>query len=112
MIDTGLMIDCLDRFTRKETDQMKTENLTSPTVHLNGTAAPDLLAQNCAVVDAMYAALDALQRATPNARDYYTQDGDAFAAARAEHAARFAAVTGILREHETIAETIADQIAY
>jgi hypothetical protein len=80
-----------------------------PTVHLNGTSGADLLDQSCAVMAAIHAALEALQNATPNARDYYTQDGDAFAAARAEHAARVAAIAAVLHDHEAIAESISDQ---
>lgn len=46
-----------------------------PILHLNGTGRGDLLEQREAVYDALGAALHWLEKAAPNARDYYPEPG-------------------------------------
>lgn len=57
--------------------------LVTPTVHLNGTSKEELVQGRIAVIEAAQALRDALQRAAPNARDYYPQGDDAYKLARA-----------------------------
>ena len=79
--------------------------MTLPTIRLNGTAAADLYAQAERVAAAARDLILALEAATPNGRDYYTQGPAAMGAASAEHEARVRAVVqirndaGALMEH-------------
>ena len=52
--------------------------LTLPTLYLNGTSRDSLLDGYLAALDALRLAMEALQAAAPNARDYYVQAGDTF----------------------------------
>ncbi len=79
-----------------------------PTIHRNGTSADALLEQARAAGDALREALDALQGAAPNARDYYPQGPDAYRAAEAEHAARIGALRRVLADMQALAEHAAD----
>jgi len=81
-----------------------------PSVHLNGTSGDELLEQVTEASTAVRAAIRALDRAAPNARDYYVQGDDAFERARAEHAARYAKLQDVAAELYAIAEDISDQI--
>lgn len=79
-----------------------------PTIHLNGTARSDLLAQH---IDAMFAvrgAIQALQLACPNGRDYYPQGADYTNVAMDAHAKRLDALQVILADLEAIALHISD----
>jgi len=60
-----------------------------PTIHLNGTSAENLYREYHAVRIAIDAAVDALQVATCNLRDFYPQERSAFEQARAERARMF-----------------------
>lgn len=80
-----------------------------PTIHLNGTSANALFEQVCDAMGAMRAAIVALDRASPNGRDYYTQGPNALAEAIAEHDERVKRLLSVQRELETLAEHIADQ---
>jgi hypothetical protein len=77
-----------------------------PTVHLNGTSKQELLDQACEAAQAIALAVNALENAAPNARDYYPQSGDAITLARSEHLARIKALVGVQTELETMIEII------
>jgi hypothetical protein len=62
---------------------------TLPTIHLNGTGADSLEQEYRAVRHAIAAAVDALEAATCNARDFYPQEPGAWERARAERAEAF-----------------------
>lgn len=79
-------------------------NLTMPTIHLNGTSRSELLEQQVVAIDAVRKAIDALQQASPNGRDYYVQGGHAFTAAREEHTSRLSRLVEVRKELEEIAE--------
>ena len=82
-----------------------------PLIHLNGTAGADLQDQ---VTDAMLAlsdAINALQAAGPNGRDYYVQrDVTAFAQAQQQHEDRLARLEAVQAELVAIAESIHAQM--
>ena len=83
----------------------------TPTLHLNGTAGADLQDQ---VTDAMLAlsdAINALQAAGPNGRDYYVQrDVTAFAQAQQQHEDRLARLEAVQADLVAIAEAIHAQM--
>jgi hypothetical protein len=60
-----------------------------PTIHLNGTGAQSLADEYHAVYLAINKALDTLEAATCNARDFYPQGDDAWQRARDERAEMF-----------------------
>lgn len=69
-----------------------------PLVHLNGSSKSDLAEGYHRAGTAIQAALEALQAASPNARDYYPQGPDAFSAARREHDARCESLRAAYRD--------------
>ena len=77
-----------------------------PTVHLNGTSRQSLIDDNDAAYNALRAAVRALEKAAPNARDYYVQGDGAFANAVAQHVARLTALRSVLADLEAIAESL------
>jgi hypothetical protein len=79
-----------------------------PTIHLNGTAAGDLIGQLEAASRALVVAIDRLCEAGPNGRDYYPQGPDAFSTARREHSARVLKLHAINADLLTIWETLVD----
>jgi hypothetical protein len=84
-----------------------TQPMTVPTIHLNGTARDSLLDAHCEAGRAVRVALDAIELAAPNPRDYYPQGDDAFASAKREHADRVGRLRSVLVELEALAEAIA-----
>lgn len=80
--------------------------ITKPTIHLNGTSRESLCAGYKAAATAIQAAIGALIEAQPSARDYYLQGNDAFGRARAEHAARLAALQEVLGELSELWESV------
>jgi len=81
-----------------------------PTVHLNGTSGETLAEQQYAVGKALVKLAEALKEAAPNARDYYTQEPNAFEHARNEHHARIAMLDRIRIDTMEIVIGIQDQI--
>ena len=73
-----------------------------PTVHLNGTNAKDLLADNLAAWRAVRAAIDVLRAAAPNGRDYYPQGTEAVGQAIDEHWHRIGRLQSVADEIEAI----------
>jgi hypothetical protein len=79
--------------------------LTLPTLHLNGTSRDSLLDGYIAALDALRLAMEALQAAAPNARDYYMQP-NSFALAVEEHAIRWTRLADTASELNTLAEHV------
>ena len=75
-----------------------------PTIHRNGTAAEDLLTDAIDACDALRAAIAAVQKSGPNARDYYVQPAGSFTRAQEEHIDRLHRLESVLRELEALAE--------
>lgn len=75
-----------------------------PTIHSNGTSAQALFDANLDAMQAVEAAIDAVQRAAPNGRDYYVQGPEAFGRAQREHQERQRLLNRIALELTQIAE--------
>ena len=78
----------------------------APRIHLNGTSADALTTELEQAVSALRKALDAMQEAAPNGRDYYTISADAYAQAAREHNERIKRVESVIVELETIWDAI------
>ena len=82
-----------------------------PTLHLNGTASADLQDQVTDAMLALHTAINALQAAGPNGRDYYVQrDVTAFAQAQQQHGDRLARLEAVQAELVAIADSIHAQM--
>ena len=81
----------------------------TPTIHLNGTSAKELVELVENTIRALTTALDAMMKAAPNGRDYYVQGEDAFEVARDEHRERIGKLTDVLRDQEGIYLAIVEQ---
>lgn len=81
-----------------------------PTIHMNGTSAKELYARYEVAAHALREAIDAVQLAGPNARDYYVQEPGAFEVARSEHEERLRKLTEVKKELESIWEAVADHV--
>jgi len=81
----------------------------APHVHLNGTSKKELCDQNLETIQKINKAVSALQMMHPNARDYYTQDQDAYNIASRQHKDRIERLTSVLAELQEIAEHLIDQ---
>lgn len=79
-----------------------------PTIHLNGSSREDLLERTTEAGRAVGDALDALERAGPNGRDYYPQGDEAFLRANLEHVDRMRRIRSVLEELRELAEAIAN----
>jgi hypothetical protein len=66
-----------------------------PTIHLNGTGRQTLSREYGAAVEALRAALTALDELTVNGRDYYPQGPSAVQQAIEEHRARYRQVQAV-----------------
>ena len=76
-----------------------------PIINICGTDQQSLLDQYVLALHALREAIEALNAASPNGRDY--QHGGSINAALQEHAVRIVKVRQVLAEIETIAEHIA-----
>lgn len=83
--------------------------LAIPTVHLNGTSQSELLNQQTDAAQAIFKAMNALNDASPNGRDYYPQGPDALKKAQKEHADRMQRLRSVYEELQQIAKSLADQ---
>lgn len=79
-----------------------------PSIHLNGTNGTDLIDQNVEAYEAIRAAIGAVERASPNARDFYPQGPDAYREAMAEHVARVKTLTELAEVYAKIADILQD----
>lgn len=70
----------------------------APTVHRNGTDKATLLEQVAEAHAAIATAIEKLQEARPNARDYYVQPGNAIVEAQTEHRVRLHKLADIAGE--------------
>jgi len=77
-----------------------------PTVHINGTSEDQLLEGYCDAMNALLDAIKKLEACSPNARDYYVNDGDINAACT-EHANRVADLIAVRRDINKLAEHVA-----
>lgn len=80
--------------------------ITVPTIHLNGTSRGELQDQIREAYAGVSNAIEKLQGAYPNARDYYVQGPDAFTKARAEHEARMHKLSDVAHELLAIFDAI------
>ena len=81
---------------------------TFPTVHLNGTSREALLEGYIDCVNAVYHAIEVLQKNAPNARDYeYYFVPGTWAAALVQHEARLEKLESVLAELREIGEHVA-----
>ena len=84
-------------------------DLQIPLVHLNGTGRDGLIALNRAAGAAIRAALEKLQNAAPNQRDYYPlepRSPGAFQRAQREHLSRMERLQSVLAELTHLNERI------
>ena len=75
-----------------------TSNVRTPTIHLNGTGASPLQNGYEAAYRALTDAINAVNEASPNARDYYPQGAQAYSQAVKEHSRRLAALAQVRDE--------------
>lgn len=85
-------------------------SITKPLIHLNGSAGDRLYDEYSQAANAVHAAITAVEKAAPNARDYYPQGDSAYAAARAEHELRIRRLGEIHDELSAIYEHISNQL--
>jgi hypothetical protein len=79
-----------------------------PTIHTNGTSQGNLLGQVWHAKASVWLAIEALNQAAPNERDYYPQGLDVYRLAMAEHISRVNRLGDVWRELGELAELIAD----
>jgi cytidylate kinase len=84
----------------------RNDTLKVPTVHLNGTAKSDLVAQLESAIDALFDAERKIAEAEPNGRDFYPQGSNVINQAIAEHVSRLNRIEGVRKELEQILESI------
>lgn len=82
-----------------------------PTIHLNGTSGEALYALHTEAYDRLRVAVEALDAAAPNGRDFYVQGNHAIGEAMSEHGERLSKLVAVLRELGDLCENIADQRA-
>ena len=85
------------------------QTLLAPTVHLNGTSEDALQEQVKDVIRALSETMEAMSRATPNARDYYPQGSSAFELARNQRIAMWAQVEKMRGEFVAMSIAIDEQ---
>jgi hypothetical protein len=76
----------------------------TPTIHLNGTAGESLIKDNLKALRSLQDAVEALQGAAPNGRDYYVEGPQAYSVARREHETRLHRLADTIHEINAIAE--------
>lgn len=81
---------------------MDIKKIQLPTIHLNGTSLSVLTEQTQTARKALRDAVEALQEASPNARDYYPQGESAVFAAQREHEQRVAKLSDVLLDLDTL----------
>lgn len=86
------------------------QRLALPTIHLNGTGAQSLQAEYEAVRLAAESAIEALENATCNGRDFYPQPDAAWKQARAEREAAFAMLQQVVDYAAMWEEKAADHL--
>jgi len=79
-----------------------------PLIHLNGTSPERLLDDYCRAANAVRAAIEAVQLAAPNLRDYYPLEPACWNTAIGEHQSRMDRLRSVLAELEQLAEYACD----
>ena len=87
---------------------MKTDAMTFPTIHSNGTSATRLESDYCATWAALRQAETSFENIEFNARDYYVQGDKAFTQAREQRYAMFRKLREVTEYIEAHAEHIAN----
>lgn len=80
--------------------------LVVPTIHTNGTTREALIAGYVKAADAVLAAQEAVDAASPNARDYYPQGPGAIIFATTQHYKRLTRLRRIREEMLALAEEL------
>ena len=83
--------------------------MTVPIVHSNGTSKEELLDQITKACYAIGQAIDAVNDAQPNQRDYYPLPSEAWSQAQADHIARLRLLTQLRKEYFNLAIAIDTQ---
>ncbi len=78
----------------------------TPTININGTSSKELLDGFRKAHRAVSDAMNALNEAAPNGRDYYPQGPDALREAQQEHRARLEKLQSVKTELQEIALTV------
>lgn len=81
-------------------------NLTTPTIHLNGTSRESLMDSLMNAGAAIKKAIRALQEAAPHGRDYYPQGPDVYRKAVAEYEERIDKLTSVVQDISIMLEAI------
>lgn len=81
----------------------------TPIANLNGSSRADLLEKEVAILTALTALQEALQRAFPHGRDYQISPVGMYERARKEAEVEFMALDPIRNRHEEIARALVDQ---
>lgn len=88
----------------------KAENISTPTIHLNGSPAKALQEALADAYRSIGEALGKLHETAPHARDYYVQKPGAFAVAQDQYFQRLNALVTVRNELLVIREGIDDQL--
>lgn len=86
-----------------------TNTLVIPTIHLNGTGKETLLREYVNAMNAVEAAIVALQEVTCHGRDYYPQGKEAITASMEQKQRQWLKLKEVHDELETIAIAISEQ---
>ena len=81
-----------------------------PTIHLNGSSPERLRDGYRNARRALHKAMEAINEAAPNGRDYYPQGENAFNVAAKEHYERVARLKETLEELNALEEHVQDQM--
>ena len=90
----------------EETEQTQ---IPLPTIHMNGTSGKSMYAEYRNAMDAVQDAMESLNDATLNGRDYYPQGPEAFEKAREHRNAMNQKLRSVLSDLGHIALSIHDQ---
>mgnify|MGYP001612338421 CR=1 FL=1 len=85
---------------------MSADGLMVPTIHINGSSRERLVEDLCDAVTALHDAKTALNRTTPNGRDYYPQGKEALDRALRAHERRMSSLGVIIDELTAIVDEI------
>ena len=78
-----------------------------PSIHKNGTSKEELIDQVSTARHALRTAIEALQAAAPNGRDYYPQGTQVVVQAQYEHRERFRKLNDVMEELTSIQDYLA-----
>jgi len=87
---------------------MDIKKMAVPTIHRNGSSADSLLDAVTEASEALFQAMDKMEKTHPNGRDYYPQGPEAIKQAEREYQDRMRRVMAVRAELVNLAEAIAD----